>query len=440
MSRSSTFPLVSALSAVLTLAGCSSEPTVADPGVEAPTERIQFPFGSGGVNHGENLAAPYVVLVSLDGFRYDYMDLFETPNLHRIAATGVRAEALFPVFPVMTFPNHYSIATGMYADSHGIVGNQFWDPDLGAFYSLSDRASVEDGSWYGGEPIWVTAETQGMVAASYYWVGSEAPIMGVRPTEWTRFDSSVPYEDRVDRVLEWLARPAETRPHMLTLYMEETNSQGHRFPTESPQVSDAVDLVDRMIGRLLDGIDALPHGNEVHVVVVSDHGMGGYSAEQTHFLGDLIDLGEGVQIVGAGPHMVMYVDGDNTRKDQLRNDLAEVLPNVTVYRVGSLPERLHYASAGSRLGDLVLVPEFGWSVLPWSGNDRPASSGWTHGWDRNTPQMNGLFVATGPRIVEGVTVPGFNNVHIYPLLSEILGLGPNPEADGRLDVLGGILR
>lgn len=193
------------LCGLILLSGCSSEPTApgssSGPPDDGPVGRIQFPQGSGGVNHGQHLDAPYVVLVSLDGFRYDYMDLFETPNLQRVATAGVRADALIPVFPVKTFPNHYSIATGMYADSHGIVGNQFFDPERGASYSLGDRAAVEDGSWYGGEPIWVTAETQGMVAASYFWVGSEASIMGVRPTEWRRFDSSVPYEDRVDEVV-----------------------------------------------------------------------------------------------------------------------------------------------------------------------------------------------------------------------------------------------
>jgi arylsulfatase A-like enzyme len=425
-------------------AGCSpgldapaSDDSGADPVVDS---RIRFPEGSGGTNQPEFREAPYVVLVSLDGFRYDYMDLFPTPNLHRIASEGVRSEGMLPVFPVKTFPNHYSIATGMYADTHGLVGNDFYEPEFDAYYTISNRAEVENGRWYGGEPIWVTAETQGMVAGSYFWVGSEAPVMGVRPTEWTPFDSSTPYEQRVDSVLAWLDRPPLTRPHMITLYFEETDNFGHGFPPDAPEVAAAVDRVDGLIGRLLAGIDDLDYGDQVHVVVVSDHGMAGFPADQTYFLPDLLDLGDDVDVVGSGPHMLMYVDGDDARKDQLRDELAAVLPHVTVYRVGDMPERLHYASAGERLGDLVLVPDFRWTVVPWSENDRPARSGRTHGWDRNTPQMQGLFVASGPRIVQGVTLPPVENVNIYPLLSEILGLQPNPAIDGRLEVLQGIIR
>ena len=431
------------LFAVLLSVGCSGalNGTGASRGDPAgAADRIRFPDGSGGLNQAEHLDAPYVVLLSLDGFRYDYPDIFETPNLHRIISGGVRSQGLIPVFPVKTFPNHYSIATGMYADSHGIVGNRFYEPDFGAYYSIADRAAVEDGRWYGGEPIWVTAETQGMVSASYFWVGTEAPVMGIQPTEWSRFDPTVPYENRVDRVIEWLGRRAESRPHMITLYFEETDNVGHNVPPDSPEMIEAVGLVDRMIGRLLDGIEALPHGDEVHIVVVSDHGMGAYFADQTYFVPDLIDLGEGVEMVEAGPHMIMYVDGDDARKDQLRDDLAAALPNVTVFRVGNMPERLHYASAGARLGDLTLMPDFGWSVLPWSASERSARSGWTHGWDRNTLHMQGLFAAKGPRIVEGVTIPAFENVHIYSLLAEVLRLDPNPEVDGRLEVLAGVLR
>lgn len=403
-------------------------------------ERIRFPEGSGGQNQAESIDAPYVVMISLDGFRYDYMDIFETPNLHRISGAGVRSEGLIPVFPVKTFPNHYSIATGMYADTHGLVGNSFYEPEFDASYRIANRAEVENGRWYGGEPIWVTAETQGMVSASYFWVGTEAPVMGVQPTTWFPFDGSVAYEHRVDTVLEWLGRPAASRPHMITLYFEETDNIGHNFPTDSPEMVGAVGRVDALVGRLLDGIESLPHGDQVHIVVVSDHGMGGFTAEQTYHLADLIDLGEGVDVVGGGPHTILYVDGDDARKDRLRDELAAVLPHVTVYRVGDMPERLHYASAGERLGDITLVPEFGWMVEPRSAAARPARSAWTHGWDRNTPQMRGLFVATGPRIVEGVMIPEVENVHIYPLLAEILGLDPNPRADGRLDVLRPIIR
>jgi len=426
-----------AVLASLTAAGCQPPDTPTPASADA---RIRFPQGSGGVNQPEHRDAPYLVLLSLDGFRWDYQDLFHTPNLDRIAAAGVRADGLIPVFPVKTFPNHYSIATGMYTDAHGLVGNDFCEPAFGACYSLGNRAEVENPRWYGGEPIWVTAETQGMVSASYFFVGTEAPVMGVQPTEWHRFDDGVTYEARVERVLEWLALPPETRPHLVTFYFEETDTRGHNYPTDAPEMRASVELVDRLVGRLLDGIAALPHGEEVHVIVVSDHGMGGFTAERTYFLADLLELGDGVDVRGTGSHMVLYVDGDDARKDALRDELAAVLPRAAVYRVGDLPERLHYARAGARLGDIVIVPDFGWSVVPWSAAERPGRDGWTHGWDPATPEMRGVFLAMGPRIREGARVPAFENVHVYPLMAEILGLAPNPEIDGRLEAVAGVLR
>ncbi|HSG47925.1 MAG TPA: ectonucleotide pyrophosphatase/phosphodiesterase, partial [Longimicrobiales bacterium] len=323
--------------ASLTAAGCQPPDTPTPASADA---RIRFPEGSGGTNQPEHLDAPYVVLLSMDGFRWDYQDLHPTPNLDRIAAAGVRADGLVPVFPVKTFPNHYSMATGMYADAHGLVGNDFCEPAFDACYSLGNRAEVENPRWYRGEPIWVTAETQGMVAASYFVVGTEAPVLGVQPTEWHRFDAEVTYETRVDRVLAWLALPPETRPHMVSFYFEELDNVGHSHPPDSPEVREAVARVDALIGRLLDGIEALPHGDRVHVVVVSDHGMGGFTAEQTYFLADLVELGDGVRIQGVGVHMVLYVDGDDARKDALRDELAAALPRASVYRVGEMPERL----------------------------------------------------------------------------------------------------
>lgn len=410
------------------------------PAQAAADPRIRFPEGSGGVNQPEHLDAPYVVLLSLDGFRWDYQDLFHTPNLDRIAAAGVRADGLVPVFPVKTFPNHYAIATGMYVDAHGLVGNDFCEPAFDACYSLGNRAEVENARWYRGEPIWVTAETQGMVSASYFFVGSEAPVMGVQPTEWHRFDADVAYETRVARVLAWLALPPETRPHLVTFYFEETDTKGHDFGPDAPEMREAVDMVDRLIGDLLDGIAALPHGDQVHVVVVSDHGMGAFSAGQTYFLADLLELGEGVDVRGTGAHMLLYVDGDDARKDALRDRLAAVLPRASVYRVGEVPERLHYARGGARLGDIVIVPDFGWSVVPWSAAQRPGRDGRTHGWHRDTPEMQGIFLAMGPRIRRGERVPAFENVHVYPLIAEILGLDPNPAIDGRLEAVAGVLR
>ncbi len=417
--------------------GCSNS----GPGGPEPRDDPVFDgsSGSGGVNQPVQLSKPYVVMLSLDGFRHDYLDLFSTPNLDRIADAGVRADGLIPVFPVKTFPNHYSIATGMYADGHGLVGNRFYDPLRDEIYSIGDRTTVEDGSWYGGEPIWVTAERQGMVSASFFWVGSEAPVAGIHPTHWRRFDGQIEYEDRVDQVLQWLALPELQRPHMITFYFEETDAVGHNYPTDSPELAAAVATVDGLIGRLLDGIEALPHASQVYVFVVSDHGMAPFLAEQTYFLGDLIDLGPDVQTIEAGPHMVLYTQGDEAADRELRDRLAELLPRAAVYRVGEMPAHLHYERAGPRLGNLVIVPDQGWSVVPWREADRAARDGWTHGWDPRNEVMHGLFVGRGPRIAPGQRIGRFESIHVYPLVAEVLGLQPSAGIDGRLEVLGAVL-
>lgn len=409
--------------------------------------RMLLPAGSGGVNTAEMQDRPYVVLVSLDGFRHDYMDRFPTPNLDRIAEAGVRSEGLVPAFPVKTFPNHYTIATGLHPDAHGLVGNSFLAPDVGpdAFYSLGNRDAVEDGRYYRGEPIWVTAETQGMVAASFFFVGTEAPVMGIQPTYWYPFDDAVAYPDRVDRVLAWLAEPAETRPHMVTLYFEETDSKGHNFPTEAPEMAEAVATVDRMIGRLLDGIQALPHGDRVHVVVVSDHGMAPFYADSTYVVPELWDVPGSVTFVGGGSHMIAYVDDTPEAVAAMRDTLDALMPRTSVYQVGvtesrgGVPRRLRYSRGGERLGDLVFVPDPHWAVSSSPRTERPPRDGWTHGWHRDMPEMQGLFVAMGPRIRDAGVIGPVENVHIYPMLAEILGLEPAPEVDGSLEAVRGFL-
>ena len=224
--------------------------------------RATTPNGTGGVNAPETLGKPYLVLVSFDGLRPDYLDRYETPSFDRVAARGVAAEALVSVYPSLTFPAHYSIATGLHPERHGLVGNRFYDPARGEEYNYRDRHSVEDGTWYGGEPIWVTAETQGMVAAAMLFVGTEADIGGVRPTFWTRYADRGTHRERVDEVLGWLALPAERRPHLVTLYFSSVDGAGHRYGPASTAVAEAVERVDADLGRLLDGIDALPHGGD----------------------------------------------------------------------------------------------------------------------------------------------------------------------------------
>lgn len=382
--------------------------------------------------------APYVVLVSLDGFRHDYPERFPTPHLRRLAARGARGAALVPVFPTKTFSNHYSLATGMYAGRHGVVANEVYDPERGALFRVSDTLAVRDPRWYGGEPIWVTAERQGMRTATFFWPGSEAPIGGVRPTYWKRYDASIPEEARVDTVLSWLRLPPERRPHLLTLYLSRVDEAAHRHGPESPQAEAAVRRADAVLGRLLEGIAALPVAERVNVVVVSDHGLRDVSRGTVYALEDYLPL-EGVRTVNSGPFMQLFFGGDTARRERAHAALRGRLPHARVFRREEIPEALHLRET-PRAGDLLIVMDPPHQV---EATRRPA--GWrpspgNHGYDPSDPEMHGIFVAAGPGVREGARLPAFENVHVYPLLARLLGLRPAPGIEGRLEVVAPALR
>ncbi|HSG47765.1 MAG TPA: ectonucleotide pyrophosphatase/phosphodiesterase, partial [Longimicrobiales bacterium] len=344
-------------------------------------------------------------------------------------------DRMIPAFPSKTFPTHYTVATGMYSDHHGLVGNRYWAPDKGARYDMADREQVEDGSWYRGEPIWVTAERQGMLSASYFFVGSEADVGGVRPTYWHRFDGSVPNETRVDGVLGWLALPPEQRPHMITMYFSDLDNAGHSYGPDSPQVEEAVSTVDAQIARLLAGIEALPHGAQVYVVVVSDHGM--LKADAARVQRVDMDLFPGVRMVESGPYASLVVDeGGASRPAAVRDSLRARLPEAQVWLREEVPERFHY-SADPRIGDIVILADPGATVVPT--NLFSSRDSFTHGWDNRIPEMGAIFLARGPGIAPGRRIEAFESVNVYPFLAHLLGLIPNPGIDGRLDVLAPVL-
>lgn len=383
--------------------------------------------GSGGTNRPEHAAKPYVVLVSLDGFAADYLRRYPAPNLRRLMDEGARAEGLVPVFPSKTFPNHYSIATGLRPARHGLVANRFWDPERGGAYAVSDRAAVEDGSWYRGEPLWATAERQGMVAGSVFWVGTEAPIGGVQPTFWQKYDGALPNAARVDSALAWLALPAERRPHLVLLYMSDVDDAGHHHRPGSPEVGEAILRVDSAIGRLLDGIEALPLVDSVFVVVVSDHGMATYTPATAVDVGTLLDTA-GVMVADAGPNANLHVRGGPARAREVRDALNRGLRHGRAYLREEVPARLAYRS-DPRIGDVVVIMELPYILTP--PGRLPDAPGGTHGWDSANPAMRGIFLARGPGIAAGRVVPAFENVDLYPFVAEVLGLVPAAGIDGR---------
>lgn len=416
-------PVLSTLAA-LALGGCAAT---------APTV---FPTGSGGVNRGEMARRPTVVLVSFDGFRADYLDRFAAPNLQSVAARGARArQGMRAVFPTKTFPNHISLVTGLYAEDHGIVANSFYDPGRGETYSIG-TPTVVDGSWYRGEPIWVTAERQGMVTASYFWVGSEAAIQGIRPTTWKAYDGRTSHTARVDSVLAWLRRSDASRPHLVTLYMSAVDDAGHRHGPDATETGAAIADVDAALGRLVAGLDALPFARDITLVVVSDHGMQATRPEDAVAIESLIDT-TGVRIADGGSNANLHVRGGPAQAIAVRDSLNARLQHGRAYLRSDLPERFHYRR-DPRAGDVVVVMESPYLITARAR--LPRAPGGTHGWDPLVPSMQSLFVAMGPGIAAGTDVPPFDNVEVYSLVAEVLGLRPAAGVAGRPGWLRGAMR
>jgi predicted AlkP superfamily pyrophosphatase or phosphodiesterase len=386
------------------------------------------------VDHGPNTAAqqakPYVVMVSLDGFRYDYTKKYEAKHLQALAAAGaVAKEGMIPSYPSLTFPNHYTLVTGLYPEHHGIVANSFYDPARKQRYSYSDPATSTDGSWYGGTPLWVLAEQQGMRSACFFWPGSEAEIAGKRPTYYLKFDDHFPDEKRIEQVIAWLRLPAEERPHFITLYYSNVDHAGHQYGPDSPQTAAAVAHVDTLIGSLWSQLKALPL--PVDLVVVADHGM-------EHELGPWINLDQYISLEGlttVGP--LIYADSE-AAAEKAYQGLKIKSDAFTVYRRARLPAGLEYRS-NPREGDPVVVANGPYAIRAHGGDDRPPEPG-MHGYDpRLVKSMRALFIAAGPDIVPGANLEPFENVNVYPLIARILGLNA-PPVDGGVNVLGKILR
>lgn len=382
--------------------------------------------------------AQHVVLVSLDGFRWDYVDRPAAVNIRALAARGVRAERMIPVFPSKTFPNHYSIVTGLTAEEHGIVANVMRDSVLGTFRT-SDSLAQAESRWWGGEPIWVTAESQGLRAASASWPGSEAAIKGLRPTWWNHYWHEEPASDKIAKILHWLALPADSAPAIVTAYFHDTDSQGHRVGPAAPETDAAIARVDSAVGALVRGVDALGKRDAVTFILVADHGMAPTSYERVILLDDLIDLTT-VDVVDWNPVAAIAPrDGDAER---VYATLVGKHPHLQVYRKGEVPARWHF-NTHPRITPIVAVADEGWTITTsaqlarWK--EQGTLIGGTHGYDPALVSMGAVFVAAGPGIAQGRIVPPFRNVHVYPLMAHLLGLKP-ARSSGSLDSVRALLR
>ncbi len=371
-----------------------------------------------------------LILVGIDGCRHDFLERADTPALDRLAADGVAAERLLPAFPTKTFPNHYTMVTGLYPEHHGIVANSFYDPVFDATYSLGDRTTVEDGRWYGGEPIWVTLERQGGTAATFSWPGSEAEIAGRRPTFWRIYDAEVPNADRVDQVLAWLDLPPRRRPGFVTLYFSDVDDAAHRNdPDTAPEVGQAVARIDAIVGRLVDGLEHRGLLASTDIIVVSDHGMAATSPERAIAIDDYVDL-ELANVVDWNPVLALWPAAE--RVEEVYAALAGAHPHLAVYRKSEIPEALHYRQH-RRIPPLLGIADEGWSVTSRSYLQERGERlrGGNHGYDNRLASMGAIFIASGPSFRRGSRVPALENIHLYELMAAALGVEPAPN-DGDL--------
>lgn len=376
------------------------------------------------------VASGPLILISIDGFRWDYLQRHDAPTLKALAAGGVHATRLTPSYPSKTFPNHYTLVTGLYPQNHGIVANWFYDPADNAKFDMS---KIEPRWWNQGEPVWITAEKQGVRSGCFFWPGSETELQGRRPSLFKPFDKKLKATERVDGLLAWLALPPEQRPKLATLYFDIVDDMGHRFGPLAPETAAAVKEADDAVARLLAGLERLGLRTGANLVIVSDHGMSEITPEQTVFLEDLMDISQ-VRVEATGPYGgVRPKEGVDV--DRLIAGIrAKAPPQIQVYRREEMPPRLHY-SRGPRVPPILLLADDHWQVeergrwsLSWARNSKG-----THGWDPATTNMGALFIANGPAFKRRVEIPDVANIHVYNLLCAVLGVTPaQNDGDQRL--------
>ena len=390
-----------------------------------------------GCNHRDKQPAP-LLLISFDGFRYDYFDKTETPNFNNFIDSGIKAEGLISVFPTKTFPNHYSIATGLYPENSGLISNNMYDSGMDEYYSIRDREAVENPEWYKGEPIWNTVEKNGLNAGTLFWVGSEAPVQNMRPTFWKKYDGGFPETARIDTVVQWFTREDTNKVDFATLYYSDVDTKGHIYGTESDSLVAAIENADRLMGYLKTRLEEAGLWGKINIIIVSDHGMADLSDKRVIYIDELIDLGR-VRMIDWTP-VAMF----NPDQDYLDEVVAILKENESqgfrVFKKENLPERYHLKN-NPRTPDVIMIADTGYTITtkaryPSFVANLPSA---THGYDNYEKIMYGIFLASGPGFKNGETVEPFENIHIYALMTELMGIDPAPN-DGSSEVFKEVLK
>lgn len=408
-------------------------PYIDAPRQAAPADTTQKVV-SGRVNSEASRQKPYVILISLDGFRHDYAARYNASHIQSLAKQGVSAVSMKPSYPSVTFSNHYTIVTGIYPSHHGLVANSFYDAAKQRSYSMSDKAAVSDSSWYGGTPLWVLAEQNQLLSASMFWVGSEAAVKGVRPTYYYNYSEDISIDRRIAIVKEWLSLPEEKRPHFITFYVDEPDHTGHNYGPDAPPTAAAVRRADSAIYRLTEAVKST--GLPVNFILVSDHGMTG--VDTTHWLSIPAAIDTSKFVIHSSGTMVNLYAKDSRAVKPLYRQLKKEARDYQVYLKKEVPAYLHYGAADdryNRVGDILLLPAW-----PRVFAGKKPKAGY-HGFDpAGVKDMYAIFYAWGPAFKAGISIPAFENVHVYPLIARILGLPVAEKIDGNEKVLLPVLK
>ena len=380
-------------------------------------------------NTAASLTKPYVILISADGFRYDYAKKYQAKNILKLAEKGVSAKAMIPSYPSITGPNHYTMITGLFPSHTGFVDNYFYDQKRKDTFGMSVQSKISDGSWLGGIPLWSLAEKQGTLAASLFWVASNSDAGGTRPTYYYQYHEKFTADEKINIVLNWLKLPEDKRPHLITFYFPEVDKNGHLYGTESPELRQAVEFVDDAVGKLIQKVNELKLPN-VNFIFVSDHGMKDVDLENPLEIPEIL----------LDKNRFMYINGQTLLRVMVKNEAEvkqvyrELKKNKTrdyqVYLTDKFPAKLHYRTSDDRfgrIGQILLVPNAPKVFLESGSKKTPGKHGYN---PFKVPEMRATFVASGPPFKEGKKIGKFRNVNLYPMVAEILGLKVSQTIDG----------